>query len=230
VEQKRFYQWWYALLNQYHHQPSSSLEAVPVSSAANHNSNTNARSSDSNNAANNGEARRLMDSEPSNENSNRGNLTVEMGHASEGSSNPRPEQYQPHWHYYYYYFQQWIQRHYETHIPAAWRESVPWQRLVQLLAIVKQGMQRFVAAAGGPSFVMLLYNAHVLWSCRACITLLLLLVLVRPLYPNGERTRVRVTGTTTTAAALATTSRITIHGRICEFWLVWPYGTRSWML
>jgi len=95
------------------------------------------------------------------------NLAVDMGHADEdtttrSSTGAAAGDLQ--------HFRRWIERQSQTviaRIPESWRESRAAARLMHGTSLALVGIQRGVAWAGGKAVILLLYNTHLLWSCRA---------------------------------------------------------------
>lgn len=157
VEKKRYYRWWSALLSQYH-------------------PNVQQHHSTSTDSAANGESEAV-------ESSGNSNLTVDMGHApddrgpqqqqqSTTAAAPRQPQPQPppvllgDWQA----LQEWTVRQSRAlyrNLPAAWRESAAARRCLLAGQAACAHVQRAATVAGGKSLLLLLYNAHILWSCRA---------------------------------------------------------------
>lgn len=68
------------------------------------------------------------------------------------------------------HLQRWLVRQWQTlraRIPESCRESAIALRMIQVARLGLHGFRRGVTVAGGKSLVLLLYNTHLLWSCRA---------------------------------------------------------------
>jgi len=153
VEKKRFYRWWSALLSQYH--PDVQQHSTSTT------------------ATNNGE------SEATESGGNNSNLTVDMGHAPDDRGDQHQQQSTAaaaaaaaapvllgDWQALQEWTAQQSRALYQS-LPAAWRDSAAVGRGVQAGRVAYATVQRAATVAGGKSLLLLLYNAHLLWSCRA---------------------------------------------------------------